>query len=357
MRINKSFLSFLFLSMLPLFHGFSFESPSEDHEDIRELPFYMTPLEERVGPGAYVFESGGFYPRDAEFTQVTDSYGPLVVQEGKFEVESTRKPWSSWWYPLWERRLFDEGERVMSTLGRFDRFVRRKYRKKIESRAYEKNNIYNNRAVAWAGRCDAWAVASALEDEPKKGFRVEDLNFRVRDIKALLIKTYENIENLTYYGQRNDAQWDSIYADLYPEQFHLLIQKNLRDQKKMFLIDHDAGIEVWNTPVYKAKYKIKADPSQRDTLNVKIWVYTADPHLEGRLDFVGLEEIIRIYTYNLYGSYLSDGRFQVTHGEWTGSSRADHPDFAIEFPEKVRHSSMNKFIKKDWVSFLLSRSR
>jgi hypothetical protein len=136
------------------------------------------------------------------------------------------------------------------------------------------------------------------------------------------------------------GQWDSIYEDVYPEQFHKFMQAELFEKRQPFIIDYDAGIEVWNVPAYRASVEIKAEPTNKYLLHVTTWLFTADAQVDD-FNFIGTKEIIREYTYDLYGYPQNDGSFLVKHGVWTDRSRMDHPDYLIPKPSFISRKSKN----------------
>lgn len=291
-----------------------------------------------------------------EFRRVTEVYGPLVVKEGFYKQESSVKPWSSWWYPLWEKTLFDDPSGEHSTLDRYDQFVLNQTGENPHSAEYEEKYVYDGRAVGWAGRCDAWAVAALSEPEPTKPMEIGGVLFRVRDLKALIIKIYEKVEGLVHFGQRFNGTWDSDYEDILPDQFHRFFQAELIVKKLPFIMDYDAGLEVWNSPVWKVQTRLTTDPQNPNVINVKTWLTSADPHIKN-LDFVGTGPVVHTYTYDLYGVRKEDGSLSVTSGKWTENSRWDHPDYLIPIPKNIKNSSSNKNISKDLVEKIIRSGR
>ena len=294
-------------------------------------------------------------PRAGDLASVaTDVYGPLYVQAGNFTGEATPKAWSSWWYPTREDTLFRSKSGVLSPLEKYDRYVREVLRRSSSAAEFERKNLYDPYAAGWSGLCDAWAIASIMEPEPTHDIIRHGIRFTVGDQKALLIKTYEDVQGLRLIGQRNDAQWDSVYADIYPDQFHIVLKAELLDGGRPFIMDHDAGIEVWNTPVWKAIVEVKEDPTDAATVHVRTTVVTASPFVDDR-DYTGTLEVTRTYTYDLVGAWEADRRFKVTSGRWTDRSRWDHPDFVIPKPTSLTQKSRNTEINVDVVSAILQR--
>jgi hypothetical protein len=73
-------------------------------------------------------------------------------------------------------------------------------------------------------------------------------------------------------------------------------------------------------------------------------------------DFVGTQEVVNEYTYDLIGTAGPDGSFDVQYGEWTGESVDYHPDFAVIVGEdRIRHSG-NRELDTAMVDEILSQA-
>jgi hypothetical protein len=285
--------------------------------------------------------------RTATSFSVTDKFGTLTIEEGVYTYNSDMKPWSSWWFPSLERDLFinDHG---LAPLEKYDEYVLLKHNQLVESAYYEESRLYNPMQASWAGLCHAWAVASILHREPSRLLQNQGIIFNIADQKALLLKSYENVSNLEIYGQRYDGHYDNDFQDIYPDQFHRFIQHYLRDKKKPFIMDYDPSYPVWTVPVFLAKTNIVEVDSE--TMSVTTWVTYASPFVDQ--SFVGTRQIVKTYTYNLFGKW-SDGVFSVVDGEWTNASLYDHPDYVIGFPENAVRGSYNKQLKIDYIDEIL----
>lgn len=295
-------------------------------------------------------------PMGAPFTSATAKFGKLVVELGDFNAEATQKPWSSWWYPSFDKLLFEDRDRNPSPLSKYDAFARKSFRRTTQARDFEEENIYDARAAEWSGLCDAWSMAAILEEEPVKSVTKNGIVFNVVDLKGLLLKTYEGVALEEVYGQRNNAQWDSVYEDIYPEQFHKFLQKEIYEKKNAFIMDYDAGFQVWNVPVYKAKMKITKDPQNSNVVKVRAYLSFPSQFIED-YNFTGTKEILKSYTYDLYGNWDRSGKFMVDYGIWTESSRWDHPDYFLVVPKEVVRKSRNTEIDPKIVDAILEGSR
>ncbi len=311
---------------------------------------------------------------DPALTAVTREFGPTVIPLNKLPLKShvaisSHKPWSSWWYPKREDFLFAKEEN--STLGKYDSIRNLMYKRANRStpgsaREFEQKS-YNRNSAMWEGLCDAWAIASIVKPEPKRPVKFSanfsNLTFDIVDLKALLLKTFDAADesNLRYYGQRFTGSANSwIYPDIFPEQFHRLMEEQLFNRKEPFIMDHDAGVEVWNIPVFKANYRMESIAEEPDSVLVRTWIYAAEPTLPNDKNFVGTRETIREYNYVLKGKKNENGDLVVTSGYWIkGSngvdSRRDHPDYLIRViaPEKLVRKSWNPEIDPQIVDKIL----
>lgn len=285
--------------------------------------------------------------RNSDEDAVTAEYGVLKVKEGDYTFQSEVTPWSSWWFPMRDRFLFDRND-ADAPLVKYDSYVSRRHSIQSKAANYEEHELYNPAQAAWAGLCHAWAVASILHREPTRILTKERITFDVADQKALLLKSYENVGNLKIYGDRFDGQHDDNYNDIYPDQFHRFAQAHLEEQKKPFMMDYDASYPVWTVPVHKVKFSIKFDGP--NTANVKAWVTFASPLVDAQ--FVGTREIVKTYTYRLYGN-IDGNVMTVMDGEWTDASIQDHPDYVIAYPADVTRGSYNREIDIQMVDEIL----
>ena len=285
--------------------------------------------------------------RGTDSFDVTDHYGALVVETGEFVYDTEMKPWSSWWYPSIDRDLFTNDD-DLAPLEKYDEYLLLKHNKTTEAAHFEETKLYNPMQASWAGLCHAWAIASVLHREPRRLIRKEGMNFSIADQKALLLKSYENTGDLEIFGQRYDGLYDNDFQNIYPDQFHRFMQQYLRDEGKPFIMDYDPSYPVWTVPVYLAKTSIVE--VDRETMSVTTWVTYASPFVAQ--NFVGTRQIVKTYTYNLYGSWRN-GQFTVTDGEWTGASVYDHPDYVIAYPKNAQRGSYNKELEVRYIDEIL----
>ena len=284
------------------------------------------------------------------FRHVTEKFGELKVKEGDHTGQSKITPWSSWWFPTKDKFMFAHTDRSkLAPLEKYDLYNERTSGQLTQAAIYEEKNIYDEREVNWAGLCHAWAVASVLHQEPRFIISRRDIDFSVADQKALLLKSYENVSGLEIYGHRFDGGPNDVYEDVYPDQFHRLAQHYLFEKKLPFLMDYDPSFPVWTVPVYKIKFTItKTDES---SAFVRAWVEFASPFVENP-NFVGTKKSVKMYEYNLYGTWVN-GELIVNGSEWINASSYDHPDFLIGYPSNVKRGSLNKELKVEQIDEII----
>ena len=288
----------------------------------------------------------------AELT-ATQVYGPLKVQSGEFDAQAAVTPWSSWWYPLNEKRLFEGTGGNLSPLEKYDAYARATG-KNTHASDFERQNLYDPEASGWEGLCNAWAAASILEAEPTQSITAQGITFKPSDQKALLLKAYEHVEGLTQFGLRFDGNRGDDPDDIYPDQFHKILQEELFLKGHAFIMDKDPGVPVWNEPVYKAFATISADKTDATTDHVSLWLTWADSASTDP-DFQGTRDVNSKYTYDLVGDRQADGSLNVVYGVWTGESVDNHPDFVTVLPAKATHRSINTEVDTTLVNQILGR--
>jgi len=313
---------------------------------------------------------------DPALAAVTREFGPVIIKSGSLPYRSplgiaNQKPWSSWWFPKKDTSLFEKED---STLEKYDLFRRTRYHLEGKSvpgsaRDYEREH-FNSSALTWEGLCDAWSLAAILKPEPKfpVTFLIDGkrIHFTIADLKALLLKTYEAVDDcsLAYYGQKftgDEKGW--VYPDIFPDQFHRLLEVFLFEKKQAFIMDHDPGVQIWNVPVFKANYIMKESPENPDSVIVRAWVYSAEPSRPTEKDFVGTRETTREYYYTLKGTRTPEGNLVIQSGAWIQGpnhvdSRNNHPDYVTTVPNPltIKRQSYNPEIELDIVDEILENS-
>ena len=316
--------------------------------------------------------------RDPALFAVTKEFGYSVIKDRKFPVNvaavaANTTPWSSWWYPKRDTFLFEDSvENGVAPLTKFDLVRRSRFPAAASASDYERNQ-HSPQLLSWEGLCDAWSIASIARPEPKRPVKItlsdgskKTVTFTVADLKALLLKTYEAVEpaGLKNYGQKfngNITGW--IYPDMFPEQFHRFIEVQIFQNKRSFIIDHDAGYEVWNIPVFRANYKMDLVANDPNAIFVTTWIYSAESVLVTEKNFVGTKQAVREYNYVLTGVRNADGDLVINSGYWVKGpngidSRSNHPDYAIQIadPTKIIQKSWNPELDINLVNEILAKS-
>ncbi len=272
----------------------------------------------------------------AEVAKVTRDYGPLYITESApvdgapgFEEVSVYKPWAGYWYPFRSTELFDGAD---SPLGKLDK-VLIKLGRPGNTAAAERLRSSLPDADAWEGRCPAWAVASVMSLEPMARVTYKDITFSPADQKALLLLAHERYPTRSY-GIRylGNAETDGTFQSLRPEAFHRIFTTELGQNQRAIIVNDDAGVEVWNRPVYRVRWTIRKDPAVDSAYKV-----TAMPDLiRSRTAVNGqatsdADRYAPLYEYRLFvdPAQSIDGHFKVIAGEWLGSSQRTHPHYVI----------------------------
>jgi len=334
------------------------------------------------------------YNKKPLFTSYTDRYGPVLIPLSWIQLETDSRetkiskiqsakskilPWSGHWYPHNKSEIL-QGEDFNyfwkpvniqgSPLWKYDQYVLKTRGFNPKSWKKEKDflKLYE-KSVHWSGLCDAWAFASIFSKEPKRSIQKNGITFTVRDQKALLLKIFEqrNYPNHLNVGQKNDGSYKANYLDLYPEQILKIVQRQLFERKLPFIFDHDAGIEVWNEPVFAAKLIVK-ETKIPNRLKMILQLTSASSQVliknlpEQRINFVGTKKNNRSYHAYLVGKKEGDF-FRVEHGEWDEetegqNSAREHPDYVIippfvEEEESFTYNSLNAGINASIVREIL----
>ncbi|ETI47098.1 hypothetical protein F443_08612, partial [Phytophthora nicotianae P1569] len=223
---------------------------------------------------------------------------------------------------------------------------------------------------SWYGLCHAWAPAAILEQEPKCSVELNDVNFHVFDIKALLTEVYDGAEIPTVFtgarfnGPDNAADVDQFgrftkpaRRDLGAGLFHIAISNIMGKHQTSFIMDVAADSEVWNQPVSsynvqtmeildttKACKKYFDTPSYPFNTGMVHLAYvrttvtwTVEAYIDGALVSTG--KMGQFTVSNDYEYLLElDADKNIIGGEWVGDSKVDHPDF-LWFPTGKPDSS------------------
>ena len=338
-------------------------------------------------------EFDSFYPTDrVELAArgvrlVTDTYGPLVVAEGRtdYSTPEHRHPWSSWFFPLAREELFEGNS---SPLAKFDRAVGQFGFARTFAQEIHERNIHDPRAEPSDGFCAALAYASVMDTRLKRiltPVSVRGVCFTPRDLKALSLLTYEAVEASKWngrFGQRFDIAGPrargALARDIYPAEFHRFVQVQLGDRKVPFIMDADASHAVWKYAVFRASVEVRRKAGDPNAAQVAMNVeyakaqLTREEQLRDTTNNIGLLPINRTYYYELYGEWRGSNfhvRTQGVASRWAGQERLYHPDFVEEFPgagdlegrgkqiiEAERGSRRNTDLRKEFVDLIIQEA-
>ena len=350
------------------------------------LPAFTVPRNEEIyrmyesfrqADEAPIFVSFSHYdlPPNPALIAATTKFGATVIDMRALPFESQvldtgKRPWSGWWFPKQEKAFTDEAK-GLSILKKFDLY----FSQTDKTSAFLKEKQFDEGSASkanWEGLCDAWAIASISEPEPQRPLTVEvtqagktsEVTFEVAELKGLLMKTYEAVgqDQFDVYGEKFLGNKDSwIQPDLFPDQFHRLVETYIGQKKQPFVMDRDPGIEVWNVPVFRANYKMEANPADPKSVIVRMWLHTAGPLEIDEKNFVGSKTVIFEYNYTLNGDLTPDGKLVVNSGRWIKKwkdSEANHPDYIIAPKQKfILRRSYNENIDPRKVDYLVNFSR
>jgi hypothetical protein len=292
----------------------------------------------------------------------TQVFGPSVVSAGTFTREEVHQPWSSWWFPNNDDFLFADRGTRLSPLSRYDEYAKRTRGVDPGSAAFEESRYNPSLTDAGDGLCNAWSAAAILEPEPTKPRTVSGVAFDVVDLKALLIKSYELLEGKRIFGHPYRDEGFDDRQDLYPEQFHRLLEVQIMDKGEPFVMDTDSSSEVWNTPVSAAILELKKDPGDPGVMHVLARLLETLPSKDDQdLGFIGQRGFWAEYSYDLVGNPTADGRLEVVYGTWTDvmdgpipvKSVRFHPDFVSLLPKEKKLGSRNSRIDPEIVREIL----
>ena len=216
---------------------------------------------------------------------------------------------------------------------------------------------------SWFGICHAWAPASILEPEPERSVTHNGVEFKVNDLKALISLSYDQTSALMLSRrcrQNGDTSPLSVDPDGRPVEvecrdsnpgtFHTLIANYLGRLRQSFVFDLQYDLQVWNHPVKSFRVVSQRSLSAREA-NALVtdgrdgsdtyrfnpgarafalvetelgYLVESDPGEDGPLGgAAGRFTRTARYTYVLE----QDSQGRIVGGEWTGASKAEHPDF------------------------------
>ncbi len=289
-------------------------------------------------------------PRElAAVREVLTTFGELYIglTAGE-EAILAAKPWAGYWYPLAGTALFDGDDAPLVKLDRLAAALSAPG----GSATWERDHHDVVPEAAWEGFCGAWATAAILTPEPLRARAYHGVVFSPGDLKALLTKAHEHYP-LHNYGIRydGDALTDGTFQDLRPEAFHRLAAHFLVEARKSVIFDGDPSIPVWNKPLYRMRWVVKADPDHADAFLVAAYPwFTRFRNAPGDAPTTEADIVSSNFEYRLYvdRTAMQDGKYLAIAGEWTGRSVNNHPDFAMVPAENGAWGSANPALEANF---------
>ena len=235
-----------------------------------------------------------------------------AVEEGAARTT----PWSGYWWQL------KKGE-LLGPLGKYDQLT--------GSHAGDWERQHKQPAAreeGWAGYCHAWSASAVLEKEPTAPVKRGQTVLGVGDQKGLLVASHAS-DVANFYGKRYYGRPEDDYQDIYPDALWHYLKLYVKQQGVPLIMDLEAGVEVWNYPVYA--YRIEYAPQGDSGLQLAhLSLWAADDAVPP--DYVGVKVHYTTYQFTFR---LENGSVVAGSGRWTGESVKTHPDFAW-YPYVVR---------------------
>lgn len=226
--------------------------------------------------------------------------------------QTTVVPWSGYWWPTINGGLATGSDYRghPAPLEKYEMFIQGSARGDAVNWYLNWKAYYDPSAESWNGLCPYWSRASMMENYDILPSSIDNIVFRVGDKKGLLTLCHDT-----------DLMTIANGAD--PVNLHRWLLGYINDQNTPFTADLDPSSEVWYYPIYR--YEMTSRTSGLiQSVSVRVY-YATDDVLP---DYMGIQERVKIYTYNL--TLNSNG--EIINGEWTGDSISDHPD-TLSFPE------------------------
>lgn len=352
----------------------------------------------RVGVGA-TYSTGASNVRYTAPASSSPSYGAYRPTAQAGQVPAQRRPWSGDWWPRGSCGLaFRNTGGGLSPFEKYDTIVYDMYGRVPGSAAWEADPANGHNAApsggpSWGGHCNGLAAAAILSPEPVRPVRIPlqrrqlakltwaspsqctfglfrdgqfdyrfygangDLELTVDDMKGWLAEVFMTCQTQqmgtqgllgTRYDNPTINYNDPAFQDIYPQNFHYLLDTLIRQRGQSFVAEIDPHAPVNNHPVYS--YECSMQPQGYYT-NVTTKVNMTD--YAPRRNYVGTNTLSRTYTYRLQ----YDGSGRIVNGQWTGNSVSTHPDFVwIPSANQAPYGTYeNPCVKADFASWLLQQ--
>ncbi len=131
----------------------------------------------------------------------------------------------------------------------------------FEALAWEVIKQYNPVGGSWWGKCNGWAAAAILTNEPREELTLQipaesvgaegdaiSVPFESGDIKSMVSGVYYSTMS-HFYGARYSDEEDDL-SDLHAHAFHRIITYYIGEEKFPLVFDTTATEAVWNYPAY-----------------------------------------------------------------------------------------------------------
>ena len=110
-----------------------------------------------------------------------------------------------------------------------------------------------------------------------------------------------------------------------------------------------AGIEIWNKPLFRYRWKVVKDPENDYAFLVKGYPWLVkERSKETDQPTSSMDIVAPVYSYRLFVDKKTkkNNKYLVVAGEWTGDSYKDHPDTIKVVEERGDVGSHNKEFNK-----------
>lgn len=197
----------------------------------------------------------------------------------------------------------------------------------------------------WAGICHGWAPASLHHEEPtpkvlenKDGIRVP---FGSGDIKGIVSYFYaDQAESGGQIGSKcKIGRWlgtGGCGGDVNPGALHVVMANLLGKQKEGFLMDRDAGREIWNQPVsgFKSRFVSAVRRTNRGfEVDVETDLYYTDESKPTWNVVFGTENQ-KTVAMELEYTLEMDHNMNIVDGDWNSGN---YPDFLWISPKLTEY--------------------
>ncbi len=208
----------------------------------------------------------------------------------------------------------------------------------------------------WWGICHGWAPYAFSEPDAKQPVVKNGVTFYPGDLNGLMSLMYSeglatrrlssrcNTEDPTV--DANGRVIDSACRDMNAGAWHVLVTNKLGLQQQSFVYDRTYDLEVWNQPVRgfaitnleggklrsiaKADARAKVSPAYNPDADELYYVEMDFDYItEAPADRTSNVPDVDLFTVTERFAYVLEVKAgKIVGGEWAGSSRTLHPDFA-----------------------------